>query len=325
MTLLTGIKPTGTLHLGNYIGAIAPLIELASAATEPVFALVADLHALNYTKDPRQLGAQSLACAAALMAFETDERLILYRSSRIPEIGQLQAVLANHLPKGYLNRAHAYKAARAANEEAERPADSGVNAGLYLYPLLMACDMFAVKATHVPVGSDQLQHLEIAQELARSFNHAYGPVLEVPAAISQRDMLVPGIDGRKMSKSYDNVIPLFGPERSKLLKRVATDSRAMEDPKDPDECNLFALYEHFADKDAVAELRALYARGGFGYGHVKDLLVEAVDARLEDAQERYEELMASPDAVHARLAAGELVVRERASQTLSSVLASLGI
>lgn len=325
MTILTGIKPTGHLHLGNYVGAIRPLAELARSSTEPVYTLVADLHALNYMRDPAQLGELSRECAAALMACAPDAGITLHRSSRIAEIGQIAAIIASYTPKGYMNRAHAYKVAAAENDAADVPTDSGVNMGLYTYPLLMAADIFAVGADKVPVGPDQLQHLEIAQEIARSVNHRFGDALTVPDAIADRSMQINGTDGRKMSKSYDNTIPLFGPGRSKQLKRIATDSRPMADPKDPAECNLFALYELFATPAEIAQMRALYAAGGFGYGTVKAELVAAVDRELAAAEARYDQLMGDPGQIDARLMAGEAVVRHVAQKQLSNLVARLGL
>jgi tryptophanyl-tRNA synthetase len=219
------------------------------------------------------------------------EEVIFFRQSDIPELFELTWILACFTSKGLLNRAHAYKAAVDANLEAERDADFGVNVGLFTYPVLMAADILLYGSHVVPVGEDQRQHVEIARDIALAFNYNYGNILVLPEAVIQETVaVIPGVDGRKMSKSYDNVIPIFAPS-SQIRKRVmgiVTDSRPPEQPKNPDECNVFNIYRHFAEPTAVEAMRQRYLTGGFGYGEVKQALFEVLEARFGAARQRYE-------------------------------------
>jgi tryptophanyl-tRNA synthetase len=327
---LTGVQPTGELHLGNYAGAVRPLARLAAQPPRETYVFVADLHALNSRPDPDRLRDRVRKMSAALLACGLDhDRVHLYRQSRVPAIAQISALLANVTSKGTLNRAHAYRAAVAANAAAGRDTDHGVNVGLYTYPVLMAADILAMRAHEVPVGADQAQHLEIAVELARAFARTYfpGAVREPRAVIPEADGVLPGLDGRKMSKSYENTIPLFAPreQQVRLIRRVVTDSRRPEDPKDPDGDTLVALLDAFADPVAAQEVRGRYRAGGIGYGEVKSLLAEELHTTLAPMRDRYQALLADPARLDAALQAGERRANERATQTLDLMSAAMGL
>ena len=264
---ITGVQPTGDLHLGNYVGAIRPLAELAADTNRDVYVFVADLHALNARPDPSALRERSQRLAAALLASGLDRQNVhLYRQSRVTAVAQLAALLGNVTAKGVLNRAHAYKASVASNVAAGRDPDHGVNMGLYGYPLLMAADILALDTDEVPVGADQAQHLEIAVDLAHQFARTYRPdVLYQPRPlIGERTASLPGIDGRKMSKSYGNTIELMAaPDvMHKQIRRIVTDSTPPEQPKDPETCTLVALLRAFADLRTVADVERRYPGAG---------------------------------------------------------------
>jgi tryptophanyl-tRNA synthetase len=324
---LTGIQPTGELHLGNYAGAIEPLARLAARPSRETYVFVADLHALNTRPDPEQLRDRSRRIAAALLACLGHDRVHVYRQSRVPAIAQISALLANLTSKGTLNRAHAYKELVAANAAAGRDTDHGVNAGLFTYPVLMAADILALRADEVPVGADQTQHLEIAVELARAFARAYRPgaLREPRAVIARNGGVLPGLDGRKMSKSHGNTIPLFAPpeRQAKLVRRVVTDSRRPQDPKEPD--TLVALLDAFADPAPAREVRGRYRTGGIGYGDVKALLAEQLRTTLAPMRERYQALLADSARLDAALQAGERRADERATETLRLMTSAMGL
>jgi tryptophanyl-tRNA synthetase len=327
---LTGIQPTGELHLGNYAGAIRPLARLAAEPARETYVFVADLHALNGRPDAYELRERTRRMAAALLACGLDhDRVHLYRQSRVPAVTQLSALLANITSKGTLNRAHAYKALVAANAEAGRDPDHGVNIGLFTYPVLMAADILAMRAHEVPVGADQAQHVEIAVELGRAFARAYHPgaLREPRAVVGETGGLLPGLDGRKMSKSYGNAIGLFAPpeQQAKLVGRIVTDSRRPEEPKDPDACTLVALLDTFADPATAQEVRGRYRSGGIGYGEVKALLAEQLRAALAPLRDRYEALLADAARLDAALAAGERHASRRAAETLRLVSTAVGL
>ena len=325
---LTGVQPTGELHLGNYAGAIGPLARLAARPARETYVFVADVHALNGRPDPAALRDRTRKLAAALLACGLDhDRVHLYRQSRVPGIAQVSALLANLTSKGTLNRAHAYKALVAANAAAGRDTDHGVNVGLFTYPVLMAADILALRADEVPVGADQAQHPEIAVELARAFARAYGPgaLREPRAVIEETGGVLPGLDGRKMSKSHGNTIPLFAPpeRQARLVRRVVTDSRPPQDPKDPD--TLVALLDTFADPEAAQEVRGRYRDGGIGYGEVKALLAEELHATLAPMRDRYEALLADSARLDAALEDGERRANERADETARLMSAAMGL
>jgi tryptophanyl-tRNA synthetase len=290
---LSGIKPTGTLHLGNYLGMIRPALELAKDYT--AFYFIADAHALNQVADAEALSRSTFETAAALLALGLNpEELTFFRQSDIPEVYELSVILEASTAKGLLNRAHAYKAAVDANLASGRDPDAGVNMGLFTYPVLMAADILLFESHVVPVGEDQRQHVEIAADIARTFNHAHGEVFQIPEALTREAVAaIAGTDGRKMSKSYDNVIPVFAPpdEVRKRVAGIVTDSRPRGVPKNPDEDTLFGIYKFFATPEEIKALREKYLRGGFGYGEVKAALADALERAFGPARNRYEDLI----------------------------------
>ena len=330
-TYLTGIKPTGDFHLGNYIGAIKP--ALAAAEVYDTFYFIADYHALNIIKDADELRQSIRSGAATWLACGLDpERTVFYRQSSIPETFELTTILSTLTPKGLMNRAHAYKAARDRNNEAGiTELDAGINMGLYNYPVLMAADILIMEGERVPVGRDQSQHIEYTADIAGYFNHRYGDSYSFPipkGVIDDSDAsILPGTDGRKMSKSYDNHIPLFLPEKKlrKAINRIPTDSTPVEDPKNPDTSIPFQLLTHFADADKAADVRKRLEAGGMGWGDLKKELFEAVNAELGPKRERYEELMASETELDDILASGLERARARARRVLGDVRAAIGI
>jgi tryptophanyl-tRNA synthetase len=327
---LTGIKPTGELHLGNYAGAVRPLARLAANEDRDVFVFVADLHALNGHPEPAALSERTRRLAAALLACGLDRPNVhVYRQSRVPAIARLAALLGNVTAKGLLNRAHAYKAAVAANHGAGRDPDHGVNMGLYGYPVLMAADILALDADEVPVGADQAQHLEITVDLARQFARAHrAGVLRAPhALITEGVGTLPGLDGRKMSKSYDNTIALMADPQvtAARIRRIVTDSTPPGEPKDPDACTLVALLRAFADVATVREVEARYRTGGIGYGEVKALLAEGIEQYVAPLRHRYERLLADPPTLQGRLDAGERHATQRAEHVLARAMTAMGL
>jgi tryptophanyl-tRNA synthetase len=321
----TGIKPTGRPHLGNYLGMIRPSLELARSG-EALHCIV-DYHALTITPDPAQMRRDVLDLTATLIAFGLDtERTVLYRQSDLPEACELTWILGCTCPKGLLNRAHAYKAATADNLAHGRDADHGVGMGLFNYPILMAADILIHGAEAVPVGRDQRQHVEIARDLADSFNRVYEPVLVVPEpVIDERVMTVPGLDGRKMSKSYGNHLPLDAPpdQIRRWVSRIVTDSRPPSEPKVPD--TILSLHRNVATQAASQDLERRYREGGVGYAEAKAMLAEAIDTALAPARQRHAELMADPALLHDILARGAGRARVSAAGTLRAVRAATGL
>lgn len=324
---VTGIQSSGRPHLGNYLGMIRP--ALALAGRHDVFYFIADAHALTTQRDGRAMRRHTHELAATWLALGVDPlRMTLYRQSDLPEVFELTWVLACHTGKGLLNRAHAYKAAASANQAAGRPADHGVNAGVFAYPLLMAADILVLGAEVVPVGRDQKQHVEIAREVAAAFNAIHGPVLVTPEVlVDRRVATIPGLDGRKMSKSYGNTLPIFAEvdELRSLVARIVTDSRPPEAPKDPDTCRLFALYRHLAQPAAVAAMRARYLEGGLSYREVKEELVGLLEAGFGPARVAYRSLLADPAELDRVLAAGAERARERAAAVIERVRDAVGL
>ena len=329
-TILTGVQPTGDLHLGNYIGAIRPLAELAGDDSREVYVFVADLHALNSRPDPAVLRERSRRLVAALLACGLDRPNVhVYRQSRIPAVAGMAALLESVAAKGLLNRAHAYKAAVAGNVAAGRDPDHGVNMGLFSYPVLMAADILALDADEVPVGADQAQHLEIAVDLAQRFSRSYvsGVLREPRALITQPIATIPGLDGRKMSKSYGNAITLMAEPAGlrKQIRQIVTDSTPPEQPKDPDTCTLVALLRAFADAETVAAVEERYRIGGIGYGEVKARLADAIDAHVTAMRTRYRRLLADAAGLEARLVKGEQQARRRSEPTLARTMLAMGL
>ena len=312
--VLTGITTSGTPHLGNYVGAIRPTVQASRRPGTENFYFLADYHALIKVSDPARVQRSTLEIAAAWLACGLDPAQVwFYRQSDIPEIPELTWLLACVAGKGLLNRAHAYKAAVDRNREQGEDEDAGVTAGLFMYPVLMAADILLFEADRVPVGRDQVQHIEMARDLGQRFNHLHGAHFTLPeAAIEAHVATLPGLDGRKMSKSYDNVVPLFAPraELRRLVASIVTDSRAPGEPKDTDGSSVFEIYQAFASAEETAAMREAFA-GGIGWGEAKAKLVERIDAEVAPLRERYEALMAHPGRIEEQLRDGAARLRER--------------
>ncbi|MCL2320406.1 MAG: tryptophan--tRNA ligase [Treponema sp.] len=325
---LTGIKPTGDLHIGNYFGAIKPALELAKTYDARYF--IADYHALNTMKNPKELNASIREVAAGWLAAGLDpEKILFYRQSSIPEVFELTAMLMAFTSKGLMNRAHAYKAAVQENNEKGDDPDAGINMGLFTYPVLMAADIIIFDSDVVPVGKDQKQHVEMAQDIAQSVNANYGQqVLKVPQVVVQESVaVVPGLDGRKMSKSYGNVIPLFSTEKNlrKTIMRIVTNSQAVEEPKDPDSSQIYLLYKLFATPEEQAALAGRYRSGGMGWGEAKEELFRVVNRELAPVRERFEAIMADIPALEKILARGAEKARPIAAATVKRFRKAAGI
>jgi len=324
---LTGIKPTGVPHLGNYLGAIKPALEMAQSSEYEGYYFIADYHSLTTIHKPEVLREYIYEVAATWLALGLDpSKVTLYQQSHIPEILELNWITSCFTAKGLMNRAHAYKALVQNNEEAGKDIDHGVNMGIYTYPILMACDILFLKSNIVPVGADQLQHIEIARDIASAFNYVYGDVFTLPEAKAQEGALVPGLDGRKMSKSYGNHIPLFLPEKKlrKTINKITTDTSAPEDPKNPDDSLVFDLYKFFATEEQVTELDAWYRRG-IGWGEAKLELFNVINDHLKGPREKYNELMADKSQIDKVLVEGAERVRPKAAAFLKEVKKVVGV
>ena len=319
--VLTGIKPTGTPHVGNYVGALKPLIE--QSQTQKTFMFIADLHALNLIHDASLIKQHTYEITAMLVALGLNlDNAVLFRQSDIDEIYQLNTLLMNITPKGLMNRAHSYKAAMDKNIASGDEVDAGVNMGLYTYPILMTADILLYNSDIVPVGADQKQHVEFARDIAGYFNKIYGEIFKLPTPVIGRDTgLIPGLDGRKMSKSYDNTIPLMAPEKElkKKIMRIITDSKTPEEAKNPDESTIYQLYKHFASESEISEFAEMFRAGGMGYGTAKTILFEKINSVLSDARMEYERLMANPDEIEQILQRGASRAKPVAEQTLARV------
>ena len=325
---LTGITTSGTPHLGNYVGSIRPSVRASLAADVESYYFLADYHALIKIDEPARIQRSTLEIAASWLAAGLDpERVTFYRQSDIPEIPELTWFLTCVTGKGVLNRAHAYKAAVDKNTAATQDPDSDVTAGLFMYPVLMGADILLFNAHQVPVGRDQIQHIEMARDMAASFNHRYGEHFVQPqAAIEESVATLPGLDGRKMSKSYDNTIPLFAPraQLQKLIAGIKTDSRAPGEPKDTEGSALFQIYQAFADEAETQALRAAFA-SGIAWGEAKQMLFERIDREIAPMRARYEELMAHPERIEAILLAGAAKARRQATPFLGTLRYAVGL
>lgn len=325
---LTGITPSGTPHLGNYVGAIRPSVQASLRADVQNFYFLADYHALIKVDDPARIQRSTLEIAASWLASGLDpECVTFYRQSDIPEIAELTWLLTCVTSKGLLNRAHAYKAAVDQNTAAQQEPDAEISAGLFMYPVLMAADILMFKAHQVPVGRDQVQHIEMARDIAQRFNHLYGEHLTLPQALIEDNVAtLPGLDGRKMSKSYDNHIPLFAPRQQlkKLVAGILTDSRAPGEPKETEGSALFQIYQAFASAEETAALRQAYL-DGIGWADAKQLLFERVDREMAPMRERYITLMAEPDKMEAILRAGAEKARKLATPFTAELRHAVGL
>lgn len=328
-TILTGVKPTQKPHLGNYAGAIRPAIEASRQPDTQTWLFIADYHSLISVPEPKVLEEMIFEVAATWLACGMDpKKATFYRQSDIPEIMELNWILSCLTPKGLMNRAHAYKAKVQENQEnGKEDLDFGVNMGLYNYPVLMAADILAFSAAKVPVGEDQVQHLEIARDIAQKFNRTYGEVLKVPQVVVQKSgKSLPGLDGRKMSKSYGNHIPIFEDSASlkKMIAKIKTDSLPPEAPKSTEGSILFEIFEAFATPAQIEELRAKYAKG-IGWGYVKEDLFQVLDARFAEPRKHYKELMQDKGYIKAQLTDGAAKARPMAQALLKKVRQAIGI
>ncbi len=324
---LTGIKPTGKPHIGNYLGMYRPALDLMENYQGMYF--VADLHALTTMHDAATLKDLVYEVAASWLALGLDpDEAIFFRQSDIPEIPEFTWIMSCFTSKGLLNRAHAYKDAVDKNLELNRDPDEGINAGLFYYPVLMAADILLYGSDVVPVGLDQKQHIEITRDIAEAFNRTYGDVLKVPEGLIQESVMkVPGIDGRKMSKSYDNTIPIFAPEKKlrKQVMRIVTDSKRPEDPKDPDEDNLFALLRFFANPKRLEEIRELYVGGGAAYGELKKELASLILEHFADARVKFDNLIQNKDYLDKVLLEGAQKARAMGKPYLQAARKATGL
>jgi tryptophanyl-tRNA synthetase len=325
---LTGITTTGTPHLGNYVGALRPAVEASRRPGTENFYFLADYHALIKCDEPARVQRSTLEIAACWLAIGLDpEQVYFYRQSDIPEIPELTWLLTCVTGKGLLNRAHAYKAQVDKNAAAGVDPDSDVTAGLFMYPVLMAADILMFKAHKIPVGRDQVQHIEMARDIAASFNHLYGEHLVLPeAAIDDSVALLPGTDGRKMSKSYDNVIALFAP-REQLRKQIAgivTDSSTPGQPKRVEGSALFQIFEAFASREETQKLRQAYA-DGISWADAKQLLFERIDSEIGPMRERYDALMSNPAEIERILSRGAEKARTLAAPLMAQLKDAVGL
>lgn len=319
--ILTGIQSTGTIHLGNVLGAIRPAIAMSNEPSNDSYLFIADLHSLTQTKDAEKLRADTYGVAAAWLACGLDvDKTVFYRQSDVAEVTELAWYLNCFFPYQRLTLAHSFK------DKADRLSD--VNAGLFTYPMLMAADILLYDANIVPVGKDQLQHLEMTRSVAERLNNQLGDTLIVPEAMVQKEvMIVPGTDGEKMSKSRNNTIGLFLPEKQlkKQVMSIVTDSKGLEEPKDPDACNVFALYQLLASESDIATMRTNYTSGGYGYGHAKKALLELILEQFANERARYNELMANTADIDAVLEVGANKARGVAQEVLGRVRGKLGL
>lgn len=325
--VLTGIKPTGYPHLGNYLGAIKPALELARQYENSQL-FIANYHSLNLIKDAELLSTLTLDVACTWLACGLDpSNTLFYCQSDVPEVFEVATILAPFTPKGLLNRAHAYKSQKEKNLSASLPEDSGVNMGLYVYPLLMAADILTFGATLIPVGKDQKQHVEICAEIARSVNLSCGEnTLVVPKALISKEVgVIPGIDGRKMSKSYGNVIPLFKPKAQvrKACMKIVTNSQGVDEVKTAEDSTIFQIYALLATESEKAALKKLYQSGHMGWGEAKEILFEKIWSEVGPLQERYNMYHDDPSQVFSLLKEGAARAREQGGRILRGLKEAL--
>ena len=329
--VLTGITTTGTPHLGNYVGAIRPAIEASRDTNNESFYFLADFHALIKCQDPAAVHQSTKEIAATWLALGLDtDNAVFYRQSDIPEIPELTWVLNCVCAKGLMNRAHAYKAAVDANVEEGEDADKAITMGLFSYPVLMAADFLMFGSNKVPVGKDQIQHVEMARDMAQRFNHIYckkEPLLTLPDyQVDEDSAILQGLDGRKMSKSYGNTIPLFLPEKKlqKHINKIKTNLLEPGEPKDPDTSAVFQIWKAFATQEQTAEMRRAFEEG-IGWGDAKKKLFALINEEIAEARERYEDLLARPADIEAELQKGAEKARAVSKPMLAQVREAIGI
>lgn len=327
---LTGITTSGTPHLGNYVGAIRPAIEASLNPDNESYYFLADYHALIKTSDANLVRQSRMEIAATWLAMGLDpDKVTFYRQSDIPEIPELTWMLTCMTAKGLMNRAHAYKAMVQENidSDGDTDPDKGIMMGLYSYPILMAADILMFKATKVPVGKDQIQHLEMTRDIAQRFNHHYGELLVIPeVVVEERAAVLSGLDGRKMSKSYNNVIPLFDTEKKfrKAIMKIKTNSLEPGEPKETEGNTLFEIYKAFATPEQTQKMADDYA-AGIGWGDAKQIVFETINAELSEPREKYNELMANPDRVNQILNEGAEKARVQSSALMQQLRKATGI
>lgn len=326
--ILTGITTTGSPHLGNYVGAIRPAIQASREGEHLPFYFLADFHALIKSRDPEQVHQSGMEIAATWLALGLDtDNAVFYRQSDVPEIPELCWLLTCMAAKGLMNRAHAYKAAVQTNVDAGEDPDLGVAMGLYSYPILMAADILMFNATYVPVGKDQIQHVEMARDIAARFNYHYGDHFVLPQALVDDNVaILQGLDGRKMSKSYNNTIPLFLPEKKlkKHINKIKTNLLEPGTPKDPDTSTVFQIWQAFASDQQSGEMRQAF-HDGIAWGEAKKQLFDLVNAEVAEPRERYEELMANPKYIEGVLKVGAEKARAYATPLLADLRKAVGI
>ena len=321
LRMLSGIKPSGTPHLGNYLGMIKPALALQK--THQAYYFIADYHALTTTHNPQELKKYTMQLTAIFAALEMDfDRHAFFRQSDVPQVTELAWLLNCITPHGLLERAHAYKDAQ------DKGRKDSLVSGVFFYPVLMAADILIYDAHEVPVGKDQQQHLEIARDIAQRFNHHFGETFVLPQArITKEVATIPGIDGRKMSKSYGNELPLFSSEAElkKRVMRIQTDSLPLEAPKDPEQCNVFQIFRHFASLQEQAHWAKRYREGGLGYGEIKQATFHAINTAIASSRERYFTLMQQPEKLTAILTAGAAKASTTAHQVLARARKAMGL
>lgn len=329
LRVLTGVTPSGVPHLGNYVGAIRPAIQASLNPEVESFLFLSDYHALIKCHDPDKVHASTQAVAATWLACGLDpERTTFYRQSDVPEVMELNWILTCNTAKGLMNRAHAYKAAVQDNaEKGQEDPDHGVEMGLFCYPMLMTADILLFNADKVPVGRDQIQHLEMARDIAGRFNHRYKPLFTLPEAqVDEQVETLLGLDGRKMSKSYGNTIPLFETEKKlqKAVNKIVTNLKEPGEPKQPNESPLFDIYKAFASQEETAEFTQMLAEG-LAWGEAKKMLAAKINLELADKRERFAELTAQPAIIEDILQAGAEKARSQAQPLLAQVREAVGI
>lgn len=319
--VLTGIQSTGVPHLGNILGAMKPAIKMANEGNNESFLFIADLHSITQIKDGEKLRYNTYSVAAAWIALGLDlNKTVFYRQSDIRQVTELAWYLSCFTPYPMLANAHSFK------DKADRLSD--VNAGLFVYPVLMAADIIGYDAEIIPVGKDQLQHVEMTRDIAGTFNHQMGETFVIPESrIDENVMIVPGTDGQKMSKSYNNFINIFLPKKQlkKQVMGIITDSKALEESKDPDTCNVFNLYSVLASNEQIAEMREKYIKGGYGYGHAKTALFELILEQFEGPRETFDHLMNNTNEIEEKLLIGAEKASKVAAEVLGRVRSKLGL
>lgn len=318
--ILTGIQSTGTPHLGNILGAILPALDLATDPQNESFLFIADMHSLTQIKNGSELRANTYSTAAAWLAFGLDHnKTVFYRQSDVPEVTELMWYLLCFFPFQRLTLAHSFK------DKSDRLDD--INSGLFTYPMLMAADILLYDAEIVPVGKDQKQHIEMTRDVASRFNQKFGETLVIPEEqVQEQTMLIPGVDGEKMSKSRGNTIDIFLPEKvlRKQIMSIVSDSTPLEEPKNPDTCNVFALYKLLAENDQVIEMQENYKRGGYGFGHAKQALFELILTKFEKERIDFNRLMSNQPSIDSALQVGAKKARIVAKDVLKRIRSKVG-